>query len=78
MRAATRATSASRSARIPAPRACGGGQHRGRGGVRGAGVEGRRRGVFDLQLDRLGDLRPGDLGGDGQGEVDPGGDARRR
>ena len=35
-----------------------------------AGVEGRRGVVLDAELDRLRHLRPGELGDDGEGEVD--------
>lgn len=35
-----------------------------------AGIEGRRRVVFDAELDGLRDVRPGDFGNDGEGEVD--------
>ena len=41
----------------------------------GSRIERRCRRVFDLQLDCLGDLRPGEFGDHGQREIDAGSDA---
>ena len=46
-----------------------------RRGFRSSRIEGRRRCVFDLQLDRLRQLRPGHLRDERQGEIDAGSDA---
>jgi len=48
---------------------------RGIGLLRRTRREGRRRIVFDAELDRLRCVFPGDLGSDRQRHVDPGGDA---
>ena len=53
------------------------GEGRGRGLGGGAGVEGGCGVVLDAELDGLRDLGAGELGDDGEGEVDAGGHAAR-
>ena len=71
----TRATIASRCVRMSAPRARAAATTSAGADLRRAGVERRRRRIFDLQLNRLRRLRAGEFRHHGQREIDAGGDA---